>query len=79
MKSQDVVRGETIRLCLPATHTEEVARTIAVTGASGPGGQGKVTPKAMAELRGKADGRHVSAVVTRSLSAEVSAVSADTK
>lgn len=135
MKSQDVVRRETIRLCLSAIHNEEVARraplddaallgvlgkqakmrresieafgkggraelvakesaelaviegylpaqlgeaeiraiverAIAETGASGPGDQGKVIQKAMAELRGRADGKLVASVVTRVLLGE---------
>lgn len=132
MRSQDVVRRETIRLCLSAIHNEEVARratlddaavlgvlgkqakmrresieafrkggrdelvaketaelaviesylpaqlgeteiraaverAIAETTASGPGAQGKVMQKVMAELRGKADGKLVAAAVTRAL------------
>jgi len=132
MKSQDVVRRETIRLCLSAIHNEEVARraplddaallgvlgkqakmrresieafrtggraelvaretaelavieaylpaqlgeteiraaverVIAETGASSPADQGKVMQKAMAELRGKADGKLVAAVVANLL------------
>ena len=135
MRSQDVVRRETIRLCLSAIHNEEVARrtplddaallavlgkqakmrresieafakggraelvaketaelavieaylpaqlgeseiraaverVIAETGASGPGDQGKVMQKAMAELRGKADGKLVAAIVTKALAGQ---------
>lgn len=47
-----------------------VERVIAETGASGPGDQGKVMQKAMAELRGKADGKLVANVVTRLLAGE---------
>jgi len=47
-----------------------VERVIAETGASGLGDQGKVMQKAMAELRGKADGKLVASVVTRLLAGE---------
>lgn len=135
MKSHDVVRRETIRLCLSAIHNEEVARRaplddasllgvlgkqakmrresieafrkgdraelvaketaelavieaylpaqlgedliraavdriIVETGASGPGDQGKVMQKAMAELRGKADGKLVAGIVTKQLAGQ---------
>ncbi len=45
-------------------------RAIAETGASGAGAQGKVMQKVMAELRGKADGKVVAAVVAKLLSGE---------
>jgi hypothetical protein len=47
-----------------------VRRVIAETGASGPGAQGQVMQKVMAELRGKADGKVVAQVVQRSLSGD---------
>ncbi len=42
-------------------------RIIGETGANGPGDKGKVMPKVIAELRGKADGREINAVVTELL------------
>jgi len=48
---------------------EAVARTIIERlGASGPADKGKVMPAVMAELRGKAEGRDINAVVTDLLS-----------
>ena len=45
-------------------------RAIAEIGAAGPGAQGKVMQKVMAELRGKADGKIVAVVVAKLLSGE---------
>jgi uncharacterized protein YqeY len=62
-----------IRSYLPqqATHEEIVAiaeRVINEVGAKGPGDKGKVIPKVIAELRGKASGQKINAVVTELLS-----------
>ena len=52
---------------------EEVAavaqRIIAEVGAYGPGDKGKVMPKVIAELKGKADGKEINTVVTELLNA----------
>lgn len=74
---QDLVDKEQAQLTVvegylpPAMSKEEIGaivrRIIGEVGASGPADIGKVMPKAMAELRGRADGREVNQVVREQL------------
>ncbi len=74
---QDLVAQEETELAvlnqyLPQQMTREeivqaARRIIKEVGAEGPGDKGKVMPKLIAELKGKADGREINAVVTELL------------
>ena len=75
---QDLVAQEEVELAvlneyLPRQMTRdeiiaEARRVIEEVGAQGPGDKGKVMPKLIAQLKGKADGREINAVVTELLS-----------
>jgi len=74
---QDLVAGEEVELAilqeyLPQQMTREevmeaARRVIEEVGAQGPGDKGKVMPKLIPQLKGKADGREINAVVTELL------------
>jgi len=73
----DLVTQEEVELAilneyLPQQMTREeilqaARRVIEEVGAQGPGDKGKVMPKLIAQLKGKADGREINAVVTELL------------
>ena len=75
----DLVTAEEAELAVLLTYApkqasrEEIAaaakRVIAEVGAHGPGDKGKVMPKVIAELKGKADGKEINTVVTELLGA----------
>ncbi len=82
---EDLVAQESAELAVlkgylpqPVTHDEIVAearRIIAEVGAQGPRDKGKVMPKLIAQLKGRADGREINAVVTELLQNQPPALS----
>ena len=75
---QDLVSQEESELAILKTYlpqqiareeiVAEARRIITEVGAKGPGDKGKVMPKLVAELKGRADGREINEVVTELLS-----------
>ena len=74
---QDLVAQEEVELAILQEYlpqqmareeiVEAARRIIEEVGAQGPGDKGKVMPKIIAQLKGKADGREINAVVTELL------------
>ena len=74
---QDLVAQEEVELTLPQGYLPqqmsreeiiaEARRVIEEIGAQGPGDKGKVMPKLITQLKGRADGRDINAVVTELL------------
>lgn len=81
-RREDLVRKERSELAViegylptqldPSEIRAAAERAIADTGAAGPRDQGKVMQKVMAELRGRADGKAVAAIVGDLLGAKAS-------
>lgn len=79
---QDLVAQEEAEMAVlkeylpPQLTREEIIaaarQVIEEVGAKGPGDKGKVMPKLIAQLKGKADGREINAVVTELLSSQPS-------
>ena len=72
LQSAEEAEMAVLQTYMPAqvSHDDIVAaakRVIAETGARGPADKGKVMPKLIAELKGKADGREINTVVTELL------------
>jgi len=72
LQSVEEAEMAVLQTYMPAqvSHDDIVAaakRVIAETGARGPADKGKVMPKLIAELKGKADGREINTVVTELL------------
>ena len=70
--AQEEVELTTLQEYLPRQITRdeiiaEAHQVIEEVGAQGPGDKGKVMPKLIAELKGRADGREINAVVTELL------------
>ena len=75
---QDLVDKETAELAILETYmpeqmsreqiVEAARKVIAELGAAGPGDKGKVMPKLIAQLKGKAEGREINEVVSELLS-----------
>lgn len=73
LKDHEATQLAVLKRYLPEEMSDEdldvlVAQVIAETGASGPGGMGRVMPVAMQRADGRADGRRISAAVKRALS-----------
>jgi uncharacterized protein YqeY len=62
-----VLRGYLPQQMTRAEVVEAAQKVIAEVGAEGPGDKGKVMPKLMAQLRGRADGREINEVISELL------------